>query len=364
MSSSKNTNENLTIQSLFQLMLQHKASDMHLAEGYSPGLRIDGEIVQVKLPPLDKQTAKNLIYQVLTKEQRSHFEENLELDFSFEVKNLSRFRANIYFSKSAVSAAFRVIPYEIPSFKSLNLPEILLEIMHVSNGLILVTGETGSGKSTTLAAMLDFLNSNVNKHIVTLEDPIEFTHPHKKGVVSQREIGRDTLSFPNAMKSLLRQDPDIVLVGELRDLETIEAALTIAETGHLTFGTLHTNSCVETISRLVNSFPSERQDMIRTLLSLVLKGVVSQQLIAKSFEPGRVAALEVLIPNSGIKNLIRENKIHQLYSQMQVGQNQTGMITMNQSLVNLVADKTISKEVAMFRSTMPNELRQKIRDMK
>ena len=364
MDSSKNGNQELTIHSLFQLMVQHKASDMHLAAEASPALRIDGEIVQVKLPPLNEEDARKLIYQVITKKQRTHFEQEMELDFSFEIKNLARFRANVYFSKGAVSAAFRVIPATIPSFSSLNLPDILIEMTQVPNGLILVTGETGSGKSTTLAAMLDFLNTHLHKHIITLEDPIEFSHVHKKSIISQREVGRDTLSFSNAIKSLLRQDPDIVLVGELRDYETMEAALTIAETGHLTFGTLHTNSCVESLTRLINSFPAERQDMIRTLLSLVLKGVVSQQLIAKSFEPGRVAALEVLIPTSGVQSLIRDNKIHQIYSQMQIGQNQTGMITMNQSLENLVINRVITKEVAMFRSSVPNELRTKLKEIK
>ena len=357
----RSSTKDLTIQSLFQLMVQHTASDMHLSAGAPPTLRIDGEIVQVKLPPLKSETVQSLIYQVLTKKQRSRFEQELELDFSFEVKNLARFRGNVFFSKGSVSAAFRIIPAKIPSFSSLKLPDILLEMTQIANGIILITGETGSGKSTTLASMLDFLNSHLHKHIITLEDPIEFVHQHKKGIVSQREVGRDTNSFSNAIKSLLRQDPDIVLVGELRDPETIEAALTIAETGHLTFGTLHTNSCIESITRLINAFSADRQDMIRTMLSLVLKGVVSQQLLAKSFEPGRVAALEILIPNSGVQTLIRENKIHQIYSQMQIGQNQTGMITMNQALENLVINKVITKEIAMFHSTVPNELRNRLK---
>ena len=280
----------------------------------------------------------------------------MELDFSFGIKGLARFRANVFNSKGAVAAVFRVIPSIIPDFKALNLPNVLLKMCDVSNGLILVTGPTGSGKSTTLAALIDYLNQHEAGHIITLEDPVEFVHAHKNCLVNQREIGTDSLSFSNALKSLLRQDPDIVLVGELRDMETIEAALTIAETGHLVFGTLHTNSCVQTINRVINVFPAHQQIQIRTLLSFVLQGVVSQQLIAKSFEKGRVAAMEILVPTNGIRNLIREDKLHQVYSQMQIGQDKTGMVTMNQSLKKHVETGAISADVAMSYSNSPDEL--------
>ena len=255
-----------------------------------------------------------------------------------------------------MAAVFRVIPSVIPDFKALNLPNVLLKMCDVSNGLILVTGPTGSGKSTTLAALIDYLNQHESGHIITLEDPVEFVHSHKSCLVNQREIGTDSLSFSSALRSLLRQDPDIVLVGELRDAETIEAALTIAETGHLVFGTLHTNSCVQTMNRIINVFPSDQQGQIRTLLSFVLQGVVSQQLIAKSYEKGRVAAMEILVPTSGIRNLIREDKLHQVYSQMQIGQDKTGMVTMNQSLKKHVDSGMISTEVALGYSNSPEEL--------
>jgi twitching motility protein PilT len=296
------------------------------------------------------------VYQILSEDQKNEFEKKLELDFSFGIKGLARFRANVFNSKGAVAAVFRVIPSLIPDFKQLNLPNILLKMCDVSNGLILVTGPTGSGKSTTLASLLDYLNQHESGHIITLEDPVEFVHQHKNCLVNQREIGADSLTFHNALKSLLRQDPDIVLVGELRDMETIEAALTIAETGHLVFGTLHTNSCVQTINRIINVFPAHQQIQIRTLLSFVLQGVVSQQLIAKSFEKGRVCSMEILNPTPGIRNLIREDKLHQVYSQMQIGQDKTGMITMNQSLKKHVDSGAITAEVALSYSSAPEEL--------
>lgn len=348
------------IQQLFKLMIDSGASDLHLTVGSSPGLRVNGEMVRVKIPSLNGDDTKRLVYQILSESQRSEYEKNMELDFSFGIKGLARFRANVFYSKGGVAAVFRTIPSIIPDFKALNLPKVLLEMTDVSNGLILITGPTGSGKSTTLAALLDRLNEKEAGHIITLEDPIEFVHPHKNCIVNQREIGTDTLSFHKALKSLLRQDPDIVLVGELRDAETIEAALTIAETGHLVFGTLHTNSCVQTINRIVNVFAADQQEQIRTLLSFVLQGVVAQQLIPKSFEPGRVAALEVMVPTSGIRNLIREDKVHQIYSQMQIGQDKTGMVTMNQSLVRFVESGLISPETAMTYATVPEELAKKL----
>lgn len=349
-------NENLKIQQLFKLMVDSNASDLHITSGTSPGLRVHGEIIKVKTLPLTGEDTKKLIYQILSEDQKNEFEKKLELDFSFGIKGLARFRANVFNSKGAVAAVFRVIPSIIPDFKSLNLPNILLKMCDVSNGLILVTGPTGSGKSTTLASLIDHLNQHESGHIITLEDPVEFVHTHKSCLVNQREIGTDSLSFSSALKSLLRQDPDIVLVGELRDVETIEAALTIAETGHLVFGTLHTNSCVQTINRVINVFEADQQIQIRTLLSFVLQGIVSQQLIAKSFEKGRVAAMEILVPNNAIRNLIREDKLHQVYSQMQIGQDKSGMITMNQSLKKLVEAGAISPDVAMGYSNAPDEL--------
>jgi twitching motility protein PilT len=348
--------DNVKIQQLFKLMVESGGSDLHISSGSPPGLRVNGEIVRVKIPAFSAADTKRLIYQVLTEEQRNEFEKNMELDFSFGIKGLARFRANVFYSKGSVAAVFRLIPSIIPDFKSLNLPNVLLEMTDVSNGLILVTGPTGSGKSTTLASLIDRLNENEAGHIITLEDPVEFVHPHKGCIVNQREIGSDSLGFANALKSLLRQDPDIVLVGELRDVETIEAALTIAETGHLVFGTLHTNSCVQTINRVVNVFPSDQQDQVRTLLSFVLQGIVAQQLMPKSFEPGRVLGMEILIPTPGIRNLIREDKIHQIYSAMQIGQDKTGMVTMNQSLKKSVDSGLIDIETAMSYSSVPEEL--------
>ncbi|WP_372651920.1 type IV pilus twitching motility protein PilT [Halobacteriovorax sp.] len=348
--------EGVKIQQLFKLMVESGGSDLHLTVGTPPGLRVNGEIVRVKIPALTAVDTKRLIYQILTEEQKNELEKNLELDFSFGIKGLARFRSNVFYSKGGVAAVFRQIPSIIPDFKALRLPNVLLEMTDVTNGLILVTGPTGSGKSTTLAALIDRLNENESGHIITLEDPVEFVHPHKSCIVNQREIGTDSLSFKSAMKSLLRQDPDIVLVGEMRDVETIEAALTIAETGHLVFGTLHTNSCVQTINRIINVFPADHQDQVRTLLSFVLQGVVSQQLLPKSFEPGRCLGMEVLVPTPAIRNLIREDKIHQIYSQMQIGQDKSGMMTMNQTIKKHVDAGLIDTETAMSYSTNPEEL--------
>ncbi len=352
--------DSIKIQQLFKLMVESNASDLHLTAGTSPGIRVHGEVIRVKTNALTGEDTKRLIYQILSEEQRNEFEKKLELDFSFGIKGLARFRANIFNSKGNVAAVFRIIPSIIPDFKTLNLPNTLLKMTDASNGLILVTGPTGSGKSTTLAALLDYLNQNESGHIVTLEDPVEFVHAHKSCLVNQREVGSDTLSFHNALKSLLRQDPDIVLVGELRDVETIEAALTIAETGHLVFGTLHTNSCVQTINRMINVFPSHQQGQVRTLLSFVLQGIIAQQLIKKSFEKGRIAAMEILVPTPGIRNLIREDKVHQIYSQMQIGQEKTGMQTMNQALKKFIDNGSITAEVGMSYSTAPEELAQQL----
>lgn len=346
----------LQIQQLFKVMVDNNASDLHLTIGSPPAMRIHGEIVRVKCSPLKNEDTKRLISQILSEEQKLELEKNLECDFSFGIKGLARFRANVFYSKGGMAGVFRLIPSLIPDFKSLNLPNTLMDMTDVSNGLVLVTGPTGSGKSTTLASLIDRLNTKEKAHIITLEDPVEFVHGHKASIVNQREIGVDTLNFGKGLKSLLRQDPDIVLVGELRDVETIEAALTIAETGHLVFGTLHTNSCTQTINRIVNVFPSHQQPQIRTLISFVLQGVVAQQLIPKDFGNGRCLALEILTPTPGIRNLIREDKIHQIYSQMQIGQDKTGMVTMNQSLTRLVETGQINPETAMAYTTMPEEL--------
>lgn len=352
--------EAVKIQQLFKLMVESGGSDLHISVGSPPGLRVNGEVIRVKIPALNATDTKRLVYQILTEEQRNEFEKNFELDLSFGIKGLARFRANVFYSKGGVAAVFRLIPSIVPDFKTLNLPNVLIEMTDVSNGLILVTGPTGSGKSTTLASLIDRLNENEAGHIITLEDPIEFVHPHKNCIVNQREIGTDSLSFANSLRSLLRQDPDIVLVGELRDVETIEAALTVAETGHLVFGTLHTNSTVQTINRIINVFPAHQQDQIRTLLSFVLQGVVSQQLIPKSHEPGRVLAMEILVPTPAIRNLIREDKIHQIYSSMQTGQDKSGMVTMNQSLERHVKSGAIDTLTAMSYSTNPDELSKKL----
>ncbi len=346
---------NLQIQQLFKVMVDNGASDLHITVGSAPGMRISGDIVRVKVGTLLPDDTKRLIYQILTEKQKAELEKNLELDFSFGIKGLARFRVNVFYSKGAVAAVFRQIPSLIPDFEALGLPPVLLDMVNVSSGLFLVTGPTGSGKSTTLASIIDKLNTNSPNHIITLEDPIEFVHQHKMSLVNQREIGADTLSFTKGIKSLLRQDPDIVLVGELRDPETIEAALTIAETGHVVFGTLHTNSTVQTINRIINVFPHEQQEQIRTLLSFVLQGVVAQQLLPK-IPKGRVAVQEILRITPAIRNLIREDKVHQIYSQMQIGQEETGMFTMNQHIKKRLDAGLINTDTAMTFTNNPEEL--------
>ncbi len=346
---------NLQIQQLFKVMVDNGASDLHLTVGTAPGMRISGDIVRVKVGSLTPDDTKRLIYQILTEKQKAELEKNLELDFSFGIKGMARFRANVFYSKGSVAGVFRQIPSLIPDFEALGLPPVLLEMVNVSSGLFLITGPTGSGKSTTLASIIDKLNSNSPSHIITLEDPIEFVHQHKLSLVNQREVGADTLSFTKGIKSLLRQDPDIVLVGELRDPETIEAALTIAETGHVVFGTLHTNSTVQTINRVINVFSHEQQEQIRTLLSFVLQGVVAQQLLPK-IPKGRVLCQEILRITPAIRNLIREDKVHQIYSQMQIGQEETGMNTMNQHIKKHLDAGLISPETAMTFSNNPEEL--------
>jgi twitching motility protein PilT len=347
----------INLHQLLRTMVEKGASDMHITTGTPPLLRIDGSIVPLKLPPMGPVETKYLCFSVLTEEQRAQFEKTNELDLSFGVKSLSRFRANIFMQRGAVAGAFRTIPFKILTFDELGLPPIIAELVNKPSGLILVTGPTGSGKSTTLAAIIDKINCEQRLHIVTVEDPIEYLHPHKLSVVNQREVGTDTEGFKTALKYVLRQDPDVVLIGEMRDLETVEAALTISETGHLVFATLHTSSAVSTINRVIDVFPAHQQAQVRTKLSFVLQGVVSQQLLAKQGAPGRVLALEILVPNAAVRNLIRDDKVHQIYSQMQVGQERYSMQTLNQSLFSLYQRRLISKEDALNRSLEQDELR-------
>jgi twitching motility protein PilT len=297
---------------------------------------------------------------VLTDNQKHRLEETLEVDFSFGVKGLARFRANVFFQRGAVAGAFRTIPWEMRNFKDLGLPDVVAQLCERPRGLILVTGPTGSGKTTTLAAMLDKINNERHEHMVTIEDPIEYLHSHKKCLVNQRELHADTHSFANALRSVLRQDPDIVLIGEMRDLETIESALRIAETGHLTFATLHTNSAAQTINRIIDVFPAHQQSQIRAQLSFVLEGILCQSLLPRATGHGRALALEILVPNSAIRNLIREDKVHQIYSAMQTGQTQYGMQTFNQSLATLYFKKQITLQLAISMSSHPDELQDMI----
>jgi twitching motility protein PilT len=350
----------VNLHQLLRAMIEKGASDMHITTGAPPLLRIDGNVVPLKLDVLSPIETKQICYSILTEEQKIEFEKNKELDLSFGVKNLSRYRANIFMQRGAVSGAFRAIPFKILTFDELGLPAVVAELAERPRGLILVTGPTGSGKSTTLASIIDKINSEHRQHIMTIEDPIEYLHPHKRSIVNQREIGADTYRFKDALKYVLRQDPDVVLVGEMRDLETIEAALTIAETGHLVFATLHTNSAVQSINRVIDVFPPHQQAQVRAQLSFVLEGVLSQLLLPRAGAPGRVMSMEVMIPNAAIRNLIREDKVHQIYSQMQVGQGKHGMQTMNQSLFSLYARRMITLQEALGRSNDQDELRMMI----
>jgi twitching motility protein PilT len=345
------------LQQLLRAMVDKSASDMHITAGSPPVLRIDGVVVPLKLPPLSKADARQLCYEMLTDEQREQFEQSHELDLAFPLRNVSRFRANIYVQRGAVAGAFRQIPFKILSFEELGLPPVVAEIARRPRGLVLVTGPTGSGKSTTLASIIDKINAEQRLHIMTIEDPIEYLHPHKLSIVNQREIGADTASFKEALKSVLRQDPDVVLVGEMRNLETVEAALTIAETGHLVFATLHTNSAVSSINRIIDVFPAHHHSQVRAQLSFSLIGVMTQILLPRASGSGRVLAMEVMIPNAAIRNLIREDKLHQIYSQMQMGQGSSGMMTMNQSLHSLYQRRLITVDQALDSASDPDELR-------
>ena len=355
---SVNIESQLTLPELLRKMTDMGGSDLHLSTNSPPQVRVHGHLHKLEgFPSFTPSETKRLAYSVLTDAQKHRFEENLELDFSFGLKGMSRFRANLFNQKGAVGAVFRAIPYEIKSFDTLGLPPVVSDMCKKPRGLILVTGPTGSGKSTTLAAMIDKINVDRHEHILTIEDPIEFLHNHKNCVVNQREVNSDTHGFADALRTALRQDPDVVLVGELRDLETIEMALRVAETGHLTFATLHTNSAASTINRVIDVFPAGQQSQIRTQLSLVLEGVLCQALLPKATGDGRVMALEILIPNPAIRNLIRDDKIHQIYSMMQTGQDKFGMQTFNQALASLYHKKQIKLEVAMQRSSNADELK-------
>jgi len=350
----------VTLHQLLKTLVEQGGTDLHVTTNSPPQIRVDGNLVPLQLPPLTAPETKALAYSVLTDHQKHRFEENLELDFSFGVRGLARFRANIFSQRGAVAAAYRTIPWEVKSFQDLGLPEVVANLCEKPRGLILVTGPTGSGKSTTLAAMIDKINNEDKGHIVTIEDPVEYLHGHKSCIVNQRELFADTHSFSNALKSVLRQDPDVVLIGEMRDLETIEAALRIAETGHLTFGTLHTNSAAQTINRIIDVFPAHQQSQIRAQLSFVMEGILCQALLPKASGKGRCLVMEILVPNSAIRNLVREDKIHQIYSMMQTGQAQFGMQTFNQSLASQYFKKQITLTTALSHSSNPDELQEMI----
>ena len=350
----------LTLPELLQKVVELQGSDLHIATRTPPQIRVHGHLQRIEAPDLTPAETKQLAYSALTDAQKKRFEETQELDFSFGIQGLARFRCNLFQQRGAIGAVYRLIPEKIRAFQELGLPPVLATLAEKPRGLILVTGPTGSGKSTTLAAMVDKINKERREHILTIEDPIEFVHQHQGCLVNQREVHADTKSFGNALRAALREDPDIVLIGEMRDLETVEAALRIAETGHLTFGTLHTNSAAQTINRIIDIFPSHQQSQIRTQLSLVLEGIVCQSLCPK-IGGGRVVSLEIMIPTPGIRNLIREDKVHQIYSTMQTGQSVSGMQTMNQSLFNLVTRRLITRDEALGRSQEPDELESMMR---
>jgi len=348
-----------TLVGLLTKIIEVGASDLHLRVDSPPQIRLHGQMTPVEgFEPLTADEAKQLAYSFLTKKQKDIFEAKRELDFSIGLEGLSRFRVNIFNQKETIGGVFRAIPYEIKSFDELGLPPVVSDLCRKPRGLVLVTGPTGSGKSTTLATMIDLINRTRHQHIITIEDPIEFFHTHKNCVVSQRELGSDTSSFADALRSGLRQDPDVVLVGEMRDLETIELALRVAETGHLTLATLHTNTAASTITRIIDVFPASQQSQIRTQLSNVLEGILCQSLLPRATGDGRVMAMEILIPNSAVRNVIREDKIHQIYSLMQTGADKFGMQTLNQSLAALYRKRSITLDTALSISSNVEELKE------
>lgn len=345
----------LDIHKLLKSVVAYKASDLHLVSRSEPQIRIDGRLVALNLPVLDGRMIEEMAYSLLTEKQKKTFEEHNELDFSIVIPDVGRFRANYYKTMEDIACAFRIIPIAIPSLDDLNAKRVFKEIIKREKGLILVTGPTGSGKSTTLAAMLNEINMHESRHVITVEDPVEFVHTNKKALFSHRNIGTDTTSFATALKYAMRQDPDVILIGEMRDKETIQAALTAAETGHLVFGTLHTNSAPQTINRIIDVFAGDEQPQIRAQLSTSLVAVISQALLPK-IGGGRIAAQEVMITNPAIANLIREDKVHQLYSQMQLNQQETNMTTQTQEIVDFLRKKLVSKETALQFSNKPDEL--------
>ena len=346
----------MNLPDLLKATLELGGSDLHLSIGSPPQVRVDGHLRRLELPVLTPDVVKSLCYSVLTDAQKKKFEETWELDLAFGLCGVGRFRCNVFNQKGAVGAVYRLIPEKIRPLEELGLPPVLSELADRPRGLVLVTGPTGSGKSTTLAAMIDRINQAKPAHILTIEDPIEYLHQHKRALVNQRELFSDTQSFTLALRAALREDPDVVLVGEMRDLETMEAAMKLAETGHLTMATLHTNSAAQTITRIIDAFPAHQQAQIRTQLSLVLEGIVCQALLPKASGNGRVAALEILVANPAIRNLIRDDKIHQIYGTMQAGQEKFGMQTMNQSLARLVERRVITRDVAFATSSNRDEL--------
>ena len=350
------------MRSLLSEMIERGASDLHISVNERPKLRIDGRMVAIKGDRLRPKDTQELAYSVLTEQQKKRFEQEAELDFSFAVPKLSRFRGNVFRQRGSVAMAIRMIPFEILGFEELGLPSAVARLADKPRGLVLVTGPTGSGKSTTLAAMIDKINSEREGHIITIEDPIEFVHTHKKCLVNQREVGADTDSFPSALKYVLRQDPDVILIGEMRDLETISAALTIAETGHLAFATLHTNSTAESVNRIIDAFPAHQQGQVRAQLAFVLEGVVTQALLPKSGGRGRVAALEIMLATPAIRALIRDDKIHQIYSALQTGK-KLGMQTMNDSLYQLYMQGDVAITECLRVSSDPAELRRMLGDV-
>jgi twitching motility protein PilT len=340
---------------LIEVMDRH-ASDLHLTAGSPPMIRQHGKLHALDYPKLTPQTTREVVYSILTNDQRQRLETDWQIDLAYSIPGKARFRVNAYFQRASLSAAFRLIPSEMPSLRDLGLPAVLQDFTKKPRGFVLVTGPTGSGKSTTLAAMLDLINEHRQEHILTIEDPIEFLHRHKKCIVNQRELGADAQSFALGLKAALRQDPDVILVGEMRDLETISTALTAAETGHLVFATLHTQDTAQTVDRVVDVFPPGQQQQVRVQLSVALQGIVTQQLLPSADGQGRVAAVEVLVPTAAVRNLIREGKTHQIYSALQTG-GKSGMQTMDTSLAQLVREQKITRELAEARSSTPEELR-------